>query len=82
MTRDAAIGMLSSVLAGPLTRSVRGIPTELALTAEDGMPRGCASTFDNLRVMPKTYLVDLITELGPTRMQEACDAARRALDCE
>lgn len=82
MTRDATIGMLNSVLAAPLTRSVRGIPTELALTEEDGMPQDCAATFDNLRVVPKAYLVDLITELGPMRMHEACDAARRALDCE
>jgi mRNA interferase MazF len=82
MTRDATIGVLNSVLAAPVTKSVRGLPTELALTEADGMPRDCAATFDNLRVVPKAYLVGLITELGPTRMHEACDAARRALDCE
>ena len=82
MTRDAAIAVLHSVLAAPVTKTVRGIPTELALTEEDGMPQECAATFDNLRVVPKAYLVDRITQLGPTRMREACGAARRALDCE
>jgi mRNA-degrading endonuclease toxin of MazEF toxin-antitoxin module len=46
------------------------------------MPQECAATFDNLRVIPKVYLVERITQLGPARMHEACTAARRALDCE
>lgn len=82
MTRDAAIPVLRSVVAAPLTRTVREIPTELALTPGDGMPQQCAATFDNLRVVPKAYLVERITQLDPARMQEACAAARRALDCE
>lgn len=82
MTRDAAIPVLHNVLAAPVTRTVRGIPTELSLTRDDGMPLDCAVTFDNLRVVPKACLVDLITQLGPIRMHEACVAARRALDCE
>jgi mRNA interferase MazF len=82
MTRDAAIGLLISVLAAPVTKSVRGIPTELTLTNEDGMLQDGAATLDNLRVAPKAYLADHIIELGSTRMHQACDAARRALDCE
>lgn len=82
MTRDAAIDVLNNVLAAPITRTVRRIPTELALGQDDGMPRDCAATFGNLRVVPKAYLVERITQLGPGRMREACVAARRALDCE
>lgn len=82
MTRNAAIPMLHSVLAAPVTRSARGIPTELALGPEDGLPAECAATFDNLRVVPKAYLVERLTQLDPGRMHEACGAARRALDCE
>lgn len=82
MTREAAIPLLHSVIAAPVTRTVRGIPTELALSRDDGMPVDCAAAFDNLRVVPKAYLVEHITQLGPTRMQEACMAAKQALDCE
>ena len=46
------------------------------------MRQDCTATFDNLPVAPKAYLVDHIIELGSTRMHQACDAARRALDCE
>src|SRR5207244_9245567 len=38
MTRNAAIPVLNSVLAAPVTRTVRGLPTELVLGPEDGMP--------------------------------------------
>jgi len=82
MTRDAAIPVLNSVLVAPVTRTIRGIPTELALSPDDGMPRDCVATLDNLRVVPKAFLIERITALEPTRMHEACVAARRALDCE
>ncbi|MGH9054499.1 MAG: type II toxin-antitoxin system PemK/MazF family toxin [Acidimicrobiales bacterium] len=81
MTRSAAIPVLSSVLAAPVTRTIRSIPTELLLGPEDGMPTECAASFDNLRVVPKTYLVDRICALGPTRLVEACTAPRTAVDC-
>ena len=81
MSRDAAIPVLHSVLAAPLTRRIRGIPTELRLDRTDGMPQECAASFDNLRVVPKAHLVERICAIDPVRMTEACRAARIALDC-
>lgn len=43
MTRSAAIPVLRSVLAAPITRNVREIPTEVPLTRADGMPDDCAA---------------------------------------
>lgn len=81
MTRDAAIPVLHSVLAAPITRTVRGIPTELPLSRLDGMPEDCAATFDNLRVVPKSHLVERVCALDPVRVREACIALRAAIDC-
>jgi mRNA interferase MazF len=81
MTRSAAIPVLHSVLAAPITRTVRGIPTELALGVEDGMPAQCAASFDNLRVVPKAYLVEKQCSLDAIRLLEACRALRSAVDC-
>jgi len=81
MTRTAAIPVLNSVLAAPVTRTVRNIPTELPLGPDDGMPTDCAVSFDNLRVVPKTYLVDRLCALEPHRLVEACRALRAAVDC-
>jgi mRNA interferase MazF len=81
MTRSAAIPLLHSVLAAPLTRTVRNIPTELVLGPDDGMPLECAASFDNLRVVPKAYLVDRQCALESVRLVEACRALRAAVDC-
>jgi mRNA interferase MazF len=81
MTRSAAIPVLHNVLAVPLTRTIRGIPTELALSPDDGVPTECAASFDNLRVVPKAYLVDRLTSLSSLRLAEACRALRAAVDC-
>ena len=81
MTRSAAIPVLNSVLAAPITRTVRGIPTELALGVQDGMPSDCAASFDNLRVVPKANLVAKLCTLDPLRLLEACAALRATVDC-
>ena len=81
MTRTAAIPVLHSVLAAPVTRTVRNIPSELHLGRDDGMPTDCAASFDNLRVVAKAYLVERICTLAPVRLVEACSAIRAAMDC-
>jgi mRNA interferase MazF len=81
MTRSAAIPVLHNVMAAPITRTVRGIPTEVHLGVDEGMPTDCAVSFDNLRVVPKAYLVDRVCSLDSVRMVEACRALRAAVDC-
>lgn len=81
MTRSAAIPVLNSVLAAPLTRTVRSIPTELQLGPDDGLPVDCAASFDNLRVVPKSCLVDRLCSLDPARLAQACLALRAAVEC-
>lgn len=81
MTRTAAIPVLHSVLAAPVTRTVRNIPTELRLGPEDGMPTECAASFDNLRVVAKAFLIERLSALEGVRLVEACEALRAAVDC-
>lgn len=81
MTRTAAIPVLHSVLAAPVTRTVRNIPSELRLGPDDGMPTECAASFDNLRVVAKAYLIERQCTLEPVRIVEACEAIRAAVDC-
>ncbi len=81
MARSAAIPVLNSVLAAPVTRTIRNIPTELRLGTEDGMPTECVASFDNLRVVPKAHLVERICTLQPRALAGACAALRTAVDC-
>ena len=54
LTRQAAIPVLRQVVVVPATRKIRGIPTEVRLGREDGMPAECALAFDNLTTVPKS----------------------------
>lgn len=73
--------MLTQVLAVPATRTIRGIPTEVALDEGDGMPEPCALTLDNVATISLAYCTQRITTLGADRMHAACEALRRATLC-
>lgn len=48
LTRDEVIGRLNEIIVAPVTRTIRGLRTEVLLTEEDGMPAACAMNFDHL----------------------------------
>jgi mRNA interferase MazF len=81
LTRQAALPVLARVLAVAATRTVRGIPTEVILDEEDGMPDRCALGFDNVVTMPKALLMERICRLGIGRLEEVCRATRTASGC-
>lgn len=81
LTRDAAIGVLHRVHAVPATRTVRGIPTEVEVGPEDGMPEACALSVDNLQLLDVDLLHRRICTLGPERMAAVAQALRISVDC-
>ncbi len=81
LTRTVAVPVLNRVVVAPATRTVRGIPTEVALDRGDGMPEACALSMDNLTVVAKGALRSLICTLEPDRMAAVCVALRAAVDC-
>lgn len=81
LTRDAVAGRIDTVLVAGITRTVRGIPTEVALERSDGMPQPCVVTLDNVTTRPQVCLLRRITRLGPERMGEVCRALAVATGC-
>jgi mRNA interferase MazF len=81
LTREEAIPAMQKVCVAFLTSKVRGIPTEVQLGPDDGMPRECAASFDNLRSVPKVLLGERITTLSGPRMHEVCRALAIATGC-
>jgi mRNA interferase MazF len=81
LTRQSAIPVLTAYLAVPATRTVRGIPTEVPLGIDDGMPAECALSLDKTTVIPSAYFVERITKLGPDRLTEVCRALAIATGC-
>jgi mRNA interferase MazF len=79
LTRDSAIAVLNSVTVAPITLTIRGIPTEVLLTADDGLPDTCAANFDNIQTVPKANISAPITHLSVSKMKAAAGAIGFAL---
>lgn len=81
LTRDQAIPVLTSLVVAPVTGRVRGIPSEVSLGLEEGLPVECVAAFDAVRTIGKRHLVRRLGALAPGRHHELCDALRAAVDC-
>lgn len=79
LTRDSAIAVLNSVTVAPIASTIRSIPTEVVLTAEDGLPDTCAANFDNIQTVPKANISAPITHVSAKKMQAASGAIGFAL---
>jgi mRNA interferase MazF len=82
LTRDPAAARIGAVVVAALTRTRRGLVSELELTAAgDDVPTDCVVNFDNLHTIARGALRRQVTTLAPPRMAEACRALRDALGC-
>ena len=81
LTRDQAIPVLRTLLVAPVTRTVRGIPTEVRLGREEGLPVESVAAFDAVTVFPRAMLVRRMGALQSQRAHELCDALAAAVDC-
>src|SRR3990172_5584953 len=79
LTREAAFYYRSSITVAPTTRTIRNIPIEVYLSEEDGLPKKCVVNCDNILTVPKTTILDIITQLSPEKMEEVALAVNYAL---
>lgn len=59
LTRDAAISVLDRVTCAPITRTIRGIASEVEVGPEHGLPDRAVINCDNIITVPR---VDLDSE--------------------
>jgi mRNA interferase MazF len=79
LTRSSAIHFLNEVTVAPITSTIRGIPSEVVLGSEEGMPLDCAVNLDHLQTVPKAKLGRLITSLSMEKMTNVASALCFAL---
>ena len=79
LTRDSALAYLGEVTIAPITSTIRGIPSEVALTREDGVPGDCAINCDHLQTVGKGKIGALVTSLPPVKIAAVGKAIRFAL---
>ena len=80
LSRESVYNTRSSVTVAAVTRTIRGIPVEVPLGPEDGMPTKCVINLDEITTALKSRLTERITTLSQEKLTMASQAAIFALD--
>lgn len=82
LTRDPVADRIGSVVVAALTRTHRGLVSELPLTAEaDGVPSDCVVNFDNIHTVPRASFRRSVAKLSPARLAQCCRVLDAATGC-
>jgi mRNA interferase MazF len=82
LTRDPVAERIGAVVVAALTRTRRGLVSELELTkAADGVPSDCVVNFDNVHTIPQSSFRRKVALLPPPRMAQACRVLQAATGC-
>ena len=82
LTRESALAYLSAVTVAPITSTIRGVPSEVVLSQDDGMKGPCAVNLHNAVTISRNRLGKRVAQLSSLRMDEICAALRFALGCD
>ena len=80
LTRDAIVEYLGEVTVAPITSTIRSIPSEVLLSAEDGMKKNCAINCDHIQTVSKLKIGPLITTLSHDKLIDLRSAICFALN--
>ena len=80
VSRDAANRVMQRILVAPVTRHIRGVPSELPLGDAEGLPQRSVASFDNLQPFPSDARPP-DRRVGPDRWGDICRTAGTTLDC-
>jgi mRNA interferase MazF len=82
LTRDPVADRIGSVVVAALTRTRRGLISELVLTpSDDRVPSECVVNFDNIHTITREAFRRRVTGLSSARMAQACRRLRDATGC-
>ncbi len=82
LTREPMGRILHSVIVGPVTSTIRGLSTEVELSAADGVRRRSVVNLDNLQLLPRARLIRRVGKAEPASLARICHAAEVAIGCQ
>jgi mRNA interferase MazF len=74
LTRNEVIDYLNEIIVVPITRTIRGLATEVVLTPDDGMPVVSALNFDHIALAQRQRIGAILCSFPQERWSEARSA--------
>ena len=82
LSRNEAYGVRKLVMVAPLTSRIRGIPSEVPLGDEDGVPRACVVNLDTITTIARASLRERLTALSAEKLKAIEEALHFSLGLE
>ena len=82
LTRQEVIGLLHTVMVAPVTSTIRGAPSEVAVGVREGLKHKSAVNLDHVQTVERPRLVGYLGHLGPEKMRQVCLALSVAVGCD
>ena len=79
LSRDEAYTIRSAISVAEVTTRIRGIPVEVVLGPEDGLPKRCVANLDTIVTIRKELLIERITMLRNEKVEQIDAAIKFAL---
>ena len=79
LTRNAVSDTIGAVVVALVTRTSRGLPTEVSIGKAEGLPRPSVVNTDNILTVPRQRLVRLMGQFSSARINELDRALKIAL---
>jgi len=81
LTRARVAPLLHRVVVAPITTTVRGLATEVALGEAEGVQEDSVASLDNVQLIPVDALLQQVGRIRPSRWLEVCTAMGKVLGC-
>lgn len=79
LTRRQMIPHLHTVTVAPITRTIRGVPSEVPVGAEEGLKEASVINLHHIVTIPKSELRRFVGSLSPSKMNQVKEAMLFAL---
>src|SRR5437660_4275656 len=74
LTRQEVIGLLHTVMVAPITSTIRGAPSEVAVGISEGLKNETAVNLDHVQTVEQARLLRRLGHAGPAKMRDVCRA--------
>jgi mRNA interferase MazF len=81
LSRNAALEVMNTAVVAAITSTIRGAPSELRVTVDDGLKNESVASFDHIYTVPQVELRQYVGTLDAKRMRTACRALGIAMGC-
>lgn len=81
LSRQAALAGMRTAIVAPVTRTIRGLPSEVVVGLEDGLKAESVVNLDHLFTVEQAELRQWLGQLDEARMRRVCEAVAIALGC-